>query len=134
MKGMFESRGLAYNPNPDVVPNTKAALRLGELARGHGLHDAFHDRVMAAYWTEARNVGDPEELRALATEIGLPADEVEEVLGGNSYADVVDASTAQAVRVGITGVPGFVLDRRLLVLGAQPEEVFEAAYAQLANG
>ena len=131
MQTMFESRGLAYNPNPDVVPNTKSALRLGELARGEGLHDAFHDRVMAAYWAEARNVGEPDELRALAAEVGLPGAEVEEVLAGDRYADVVEASTAQAVRVGITGVPGFVLDRRLLVLGAQPEEVFEAAFEQL---
>ncbi len=28
-------------------------------------------------------------------------------------------------------VPAFVLDERLLVLGAQPEEVFERAFAQL---
>jgi predicted DsbA family dithiol-disulfide isomerase len=29
-------------------------------------------------------------------------------------------------------VPAFLLDRRLLVLGAQPEEAFEQAVAQLA--
>ena len=40
-------------------------------------------------------------------------------------------STAQAVSIGVNGVPGFLLDRRLLVLGAQPREVFERAFAQL---
>ena len=40
-------------------------------------------------------------------------------------------STAQAQAVGVTGVPAWLLDRRLLVLGAQPEEVFEQAFAQL---
>ena len=130
---MFESRGLVYNPNPNVVPNTKTALRLGELAREHGLHAAFPDRVMDAYWVEARNVGDPEALRALAAETGLPSDDVEDVLAGERYADVVEASTRQAMQIGISGVPGFVLDRRLLVLGAQPEEVFERAFEQLAR-
>ena len=40
-------------------------------------------------------------------------------------------STAQAQSLGITGIPAFLLDRRLLVLGAQPREVFEQALAQL---
>jgi predicted DsbA family dithiol-disulfide isomerase len=43
------------------------------------------------------------------------------------------ASTSQAVSIGITGVPGFLLDRRLLVLGAQPQEVFERAFQQLSE-
>src|SRR6187399_435365 len=54
---LFEARGLEYAPHPDVVPNTRAALRLGEHARGHGLHRVFHDRVMDAYWAESRNIG-----------------------------------------------------------------------------
>ena len=129
---MFEARGLEYAPHPDVVPNTRAALRLGEHARGHGLHRAFHDRVMDAYWAESRNIGDRDELRALGLEVGLPEEEVDVLLAGNQYADVVEASTQQAASVGVTGVPAFVLDRRLLVLGAQPEAVFEQAFAQLA--
>ena len=44
------------------------------------------------------------------------------------------ASSAQAHSIGVTGVPGFVLDRRLLVLGAQPRELFEQAFAQLEDG
>jgi len=31
----------------------------------------------------------------------------------------------------VNGIPAFLLDRRLLVLGAQPFEVFEQAFAQL---
>jgi predicted DsbA family dithiol-disulfide isomerase len=129
---MFAERGLAYRPHPELVPNTRAALRLGEHARGHGLHGAFHDRVMDAYWDESRDIGDARELRELATEVGLPGEEVDVVLAGDRYGDVVDASTRQAASIGVSGVPAFVLDRRLLVLGAQPESVFERAFAHLA--
>jgi predicted DsbA family dithiol-disulfide isomerase len=87
---------------------------------------------MDAYWAEARNIGDPDELRALAADVGLPAEEVDVVLAGDRYLDVVESSTAQAVSIGVTGVPAFVLDHRLLVLGAQPDEVFDQAFAQLA--
>ena len=133
VRRMFEANGLVYNPHPEVVPNTKDALRVTELARERGLHKEVHDRLMDAYWEEGRNVGDPEELRTLAAEAGLDPEGVDEVLNGEGYAERVQASTTEAHSVGINGIPAFVLDGRLLVLGAQPREVFEQAYAQLAK-
>jgi predicted DsbA family dithiol-disulfide isomerase len=109
------------------------ALRVTELARERGLHGQVHDRLMDAYWAEARNIGDPEELRSLAVEAGLEGTEVDDVLAGDAYRERVQMLTAQAVSIGITGVPGFLLDRRLLVLGAQPREVFERAFEQLSQ-
>jgi len=130
---MFEANGLVYNPHPEVVPNTKDALRVTELARERGLHKEVHDRLMDAYWEEGRNIGNPEELRTLAVEAGLESEDVDEVLSGEEYVDRVQASTTEAHSVGINGIPAFVLDGRLLVLGAQPREVFEQAYAQLTE-
>jgi predicted DsbA family dithiol-disulfide isomerase len=131
LRERFAEEELAYNPPPEVVPNTMRALRVTELARERGLHALVHDRLMDAYWAEARDIGDPAELRALAVEAGLDAADVDEVLAGEAYRDRVLAQTAQAVSIGITGAPGFLLDRRLLVLGAQPQEVFERAFEQL---
>jgi predicted DsbA family dithiol-disulfide isomerase len=131
VRSMFEARGLAYNPHPEVVPNTLRALRVTELARERGLHQLVHDRLMAAYWDEARDIGAPDELVALAVGSGLDRSEVEHVLSGDSYRERVYASTAQAQSLGITGIPAFVLDDRLLLLGAQPHQVFEQAFEQL---
>ncbi len=131
MRASFAARGLEYNPHPDVVPNTMSALRLGELARELGRHDELHARLMDAYWAEARNLSDPDVLRELAAEVGLPEPEVTELLGSDRYRDQVEGSTRQAVSIGANAVPAFLLDRRLLVLGAQPNEVFEQAFAQL---
>jgi predicted DsbA family dithiol-disulfide isomerase len=128
---MFEQSGLAYKPPPDVVPNTLAALRLTELARDLGRHRETHDRLMDAYWAEGTNIGDLDVLRALAAELELPAEDVARVLEDDDYLDRVRASTQQAVSVGATGIPAYVLDGRLLILGAQPREVFEQALAQL---
>jgi len=131
MKRFFAERGLEYNPNPDVVPNSMSALRLTELARDRGRHGVLHDRLMEAYWTEAKDIGDSDVLRAEADAAGLPAEEVEDVLGGERYRDRVETSTREAYSMGANAVPAFVLDRRLLVLGAQADEVFEHAFAQL---
>jgi predicted DsbA family dithiol-disulfide isomerase len=131
IREMFAAAGLTYAPPPDVVPNSKTALRVTELAREQGLHEQVHDRLMDAYWSEGQNIGDAEVLRRLAVEAGLDAAEVGHVVDGDRYLDRVDASTAQAVSAGVTGVPAFVLDGRSLVLGAQPREVFEHAFGRL---
>jgi predicted DsbA family dithiol-disulfide isomerase len=86
---------------------------------------------MHAYWEEARNIGDPEVLREVAVEVGLAEDDVAAAIDDGGLADRVRTSTAQAQSLGATGVPAFVLDNRLLVLGAQPRHVFEQALAQL---
>jgi len=88
---------------------------------------------MDAYWSEATNIGDPDVLRRVAAEVGLDAEDVERVIGDPSqYLDLVEASTHQAQSIGVNGIPAFLLDRRLLVLGAQPLEVFRSAFAQLS--
>ena len=131
LRETFEQVGLAYNPPPAVVPNTMRALRVTELARDRGLHEQVYDRLMEAYWEEARDIGDPAALRELAVEAGLDGTGVDEVLAGDAYRDRVLSSTQQAHSIGINGIPAFLLDRRLLVLGAQPRDVFEQAFAQL---
>jgi predicted DsbA family dithiol-disulfide isomerase len=125
---LFRDHGLTYNP-PAHAPRSLGALRLTEHARAQDLHRPFHDRVMDAYWAEGQDIGDPEVLRTLAAEVGLEG--VEEVLASDAYADPVRRSTGQAQALGINGIPAFLLDRKLVVLGAQPREVFERAFAQL---
>jgi predicted DsbA family dithiol-disulfide isomerase len=132
LRERFAAAGLVYD-RPEIVPNTRLALRMSELAREHGLHEPFHNRLMDAYWAEARNIGDADEVRRLAAEVGLERDEVERVIAEPAaYLDVVEDSTRQANSLGINAIPAFLLDRRLIVLGAQPLAVFRQAFAQLA--
>jgi predicted DsbA family dithiol-disulfide isomerase len=109
------------------------ALRLTELARERGLHEPMHDRLMDAYWSEAQDIGDPDALRSLSAEVGLDEAEVDAVLAGDRYRDLVASSTAQAHSIGIDAIPAFLLDRRLVILGAQPREAFEQAFQRLAS-
>ena len=133
INAFFTARGLPpSNPPPDIVPRTLAALRLGELARERGMNTPFHDRLMDAYWAESLDIGNPEVLRRLSDEVGLPADDVDLVVSSERYLDVVRASTERAISIGVTGVPGFLIDGRLLVVGAHENDVFEQAFGQLA--
>jgi predicted DsbA family dithiol-disulfide isomerase len=130
-KQMVEAAGMPYNPNPDLVPNSRKALEVTELARERGLHEQVHARLMRAYWAEGENIGDEDRLLGLVEEAGLDRAEAAAALAERRYAAQVDASTAEAQRNGINAIPAFVLDGRLLVLGAQPHETFGQALQQL---
>jgi predicted DsbA family dithiol-disulfide isomerase len=131
LESAFEREGLRYNPPPEVVPNSSAALRLTELARARGRHAPTHDRLMQAYWEEGQNIGDPEVLRTLARELRL--DDAEAAITADLHGDDVARATAEAQAIGINAIPAFLLDGRLIVLGAQPDGVFEQTFDQLAR-
>jgi predicted DsbA family dithiol-disulfide isomerase len=130
LREQFAAEGLDYAPPPEVVPNTALALEVGEQARSEGLHRAYHDRVMDAYWSEGANVGERSVLSALAREVGVSEDGIALALDDRVRAAEVDAWTARAHASGVTGVPAFLLERRLLVVGAYPRETLARALEQ----
>ena len=132
LRALFERNELEFNP-PEVMPNSRAALRVTELARDRGVHEPLHDRLMDAVWRDGEDLRDDDVLRTHADAVGLERAEVDRVLVGDDYLERVSASTAQAHSLGINGIPAFLLDERLLVLGAQPRDVFEQAFAQLGS-
>lgn len=122
--------GIAYHLDRAISASTVDAHRLLHLAADRGRYDELHSLLDSAYFAQGADVGDRDVLLRLATEAGLDADEVAAVLDGDAYAAQVQADLAQAQAYGISGVPFVVLDGRLGVSGAQPEEVFASALAQ----
>ncbi|MCB0978018.1 MAG: DsbA family oxidoreductase [Acidimicrobiales bacterium] len=120
-------RGIDFRFDDAIRANTFDAHRLIHLAASHGLGRAMKDRLGAAHFTEGKAIGDPEVLRAEAAAVGLPADEVDDLLTGDARADEVAADVEAARRLGVTGVPFFVIDGRYGVSGAQPAEVLLGA-------
>ncbi len=110
--------------------NTFDAHRLIHLAAETGRGDAAKERLLHAYFTEGRAIGDPETLATLAIEVGLDGAQVRHVLASDAYADAVRADEDQARAYGINGVPFFVLDGKFGISGAQPAEVFSQALTQ----
>lgn len=104
--------------------NTFDAHRLLHLAAEQGLAGAVKERFLRGYFTDGAPIGDPAALARLAVEAGLPAADVDDVLGGDRYADAVRADEAKARAYGATAVPFFVIDETYGIAGAQAPEVF----------
>lgn len=130
MTATAASEGLDFRFDLARPGNTFDAHRLLHLAGDHCLQDALKERLDRATFTEGSPSSDHAALRALATEIGLPAGEVDAVLGSDQYAEAVRADEAQAQSYAISGVPFFVLGGRYGVSGAQPQDVLLTALEQ----
>jgi predicted DsbA family dithiol-disulfide isomerase len=121
MTELAAQEGLEYHFERAHGGNTFDAHRLVHHAAANGQQDEAMERLMRAYFTEGVAIGDRDALTGLATELGLELPE------GDEYADAVRADEELAQRIGIQGVPYFVLDRRYGVSGAQPAELLVQA-------
>lgn len=121
---MAKEVGLDYNFDKSVVANSFDAHRLIQFAKTKGKGDAAEERLFKAYFTEGKNTADHAVLTQLGTEIGLDAEAVRTMLAGTMYGSEVQNDIAEGEKLGLTGVPFFVVDRKYGVSGAQQPETF----------
>lgn len=104
-------------------PNTLDAHRLIYRAQSLGLGEAWVEALFAAHFLHGRHIGDRATLAEIASEIGDDPAQVRDFLRGDAGRDEVRALAEQAQRMGVSGVPFLIFDRRLAVTGAQTPEV-----------
>lgn len=114
------------------INNTFDAHRLLHWAGPEGRQRELKHALLRAYFTDGRDVSDHDTLVDIAGSVGLPAERARAILGSGEYADEVRADEQYFQQAGIHAVPAVILDRKHLVSGGQPVEVFEQALRQVA--
>src|SRR5262249_10302350 len=126
-----EGEGLAFNFDRMArTPNTFDSHRVAWLAGQRGVQDAVVEALFRAYFTDGRDLSDVAMLAASAVEGGLDAAEVNDLLAGNRGAAEVREWEQKGQRLGISGVPFFVINGEVALSGAQPPDMFRAAIEQ----
>lgn len=102
------------------VPNTLPLHQVMQLAETRG-HDqsAIAEDLMSGFFEHGRNIGDRNELIDIVRRHGLNADDVDKAIDDDRIRQLVLTREAQVRSSGLAGVPGFLVNRRLLVVGAQ---------------
>jgi len=111
-------------------PNTLDAHRLIRWAGDAGLQDTMVQSLFQAYFEEGRDIGDRAVLALIAERAGLEADAILQRLETDDDVENIRIEIAEAGRIGVTGVPFFILAQKLAVSGAQPAEVLVDAIRQ----
>lgn len=107
------------------MPSSLDAHRLVRFASREGLAEAMVDVLFHAHFAEGADLGDDVVLVGLAGRVGLDAVLVRRFLDSGAEADAVHAENLRAHRLGINGVPCFVMGGRHAIAGAQEPEVLE---------
>jgi predicted DsbA family dithiol-disulfide isomerase len=113
----FDAHRLLFWAGVEGMPGTQRALKRALLKAYHG---------------DGRNISSPDVLLELASEAGLPVERAREVLATGAFAEEVRQAERFWQDVGIHSVPAVIIDRKHLISGGQPSEVFEQALRQIA--
>ena len=126
--------GIAFNFDRMArTPNTLDAHRIIWLAGERGVQDAVVEALFLAYFTDGRDLSDRVTLAEIAAEAGLDRVEVDELLARDGGLDIVRSGEEQARRLGVSGVPFFVVNGRVALSGAQPPELFLQTFEQAGD-
>lgn len=114
-----------YRHSANLGRQSVASALAAECAAEQGKFWEYHDKLFS-------NAGSPlaftdGKLRGYANELRLKSRDFNQCLDSGKYRGKVEGETDVAAYLGARGTPAFLLNGQLLV-GAQPIEVFEAAF------
>ena len=105
------------------VPSTLNAHRLMQYCEQQGSDaSALADAILTAFFTDGRDIGDPEVLADIAAAQVADRKAVLQALEDERMRSIVRSQEAQVRQSGVTGVPDFLINKRLFVVGAQPTD------------
>jgi predicted DsbA family dithiol-disulfide isomerase len=116
---------------PPVQPRSRLAHEAAKWAGRAGRFADYNAAVFRAFFERGEDINSPDVLTRLAGGLGLDAGALRESLAGGDLTAEVLEDEAEAARLSISGVPAFVADRRLMLVGLQPAGAFREAFARL---
>ncbi|WP_420961774.1 DsbA family oxidoreductase [Brucella sp. IR073] len=120
----------------EVMPNTLDAHRVIQWASqaGPGTQDLVVGKLFSFYFEQGLNIGDHEVLVDAASACGMDGQIVASLLSTDADRESVKQEIETAHRIGVRGVPCFIIEQKYALMGAQTAEVLADAIAQAADG
>ncbi|HEX4891013.1 MAG TPA: DsbA family oxidoreductase [Alphaproteobacteria bacterium] len=128
--------GIEFNfSNIARMPNTLDAHRLIRWSHSAGRQPELVEIMFRRYFTQGDDISDHAVLLDIAREAGMDTDIIANLLAGNADMDLILQEDATARRIGIQGVPSYVIANKYLLVGAQEPELLvralDTAYAEI---
>lgn len=130
--GAEEGIAFAFERMPRT-PNTFASHRVVRFAAREGRQDEIVEALFRAVFMNGRDIGDFETLVDVGAECGIDPVALAEHLAGAEDADLLRAEEERSRRMGVTGVPFFIIGGRYAVTGAQDPAVLRGVLDRVAE-
>lgn len=132
-----EEDGIAFDFSAIArMPNTLDAHRVIYWAAQdeNGVQDALVGELFSRFFEQGQDIGKAEILVEAAAAAGMKARVVEKLLTTDIDRDTIQQDITGAHYIGVRGVPCFIVDKKFVVMGAQPIELLADAIQQTADG
>lgn len=123
LQQLMSDAGLPYGDRTHTY-NSRLAQELGKWADSQEGGEAIHDALYKAYFADAVNISDIDELVKIAESVGLDPVQARRVIEKREFESAVDEDWQRSRETGVTGVPTFYAND-LVVVGCQPYETLE---------
>ena len=112
-------------------PNTLDSHRLVKWAGTAGVQLDAVELLFKRYFEEGADIGQHEVLIEVATDIGMDADLVRELLATDTDRKHIENEDHMAREMGVTGVPCFLFENKFSVVGAQDVETLTKVFTRV---
>jgi predicted DsbA family dithiol-disulfide isomerase len=121
---MGKSAGINFNFDKlERIPNTLDAHRLMKLAETEEISTSdLAEKLLRGFFESGLDIADRDVLIDIGSDSGLSPTEITEMLDDDLSRRVVLSQEAQVRQSGVTGVPDFLINKRLFAIGAQSSE------------
>lgn len=126
-----EGSGVIMNHDIAKPANTFDGHRVFQYAEEQGKGTEFFKRFYAAHFTEGEIISDTDSIVRMSEEVGLDGGAVRDIVENGKNTDKVEQDIAQAQKLGVQGVPFFLVNDKYSISGAQPVELFQQALNQI---
>ena len=116
----------------EFAPNTLDAHRLIHWASGSEADEQTKlvTRLFEVYFVEGGDIGNRKTLLDVAKGLGMNVPLVDQLLGEDRDVEAIKEQVAVAGKMGITGVPCFIIENKYAVMGAQKPDALVEAFQQ----
>jgi predicted DsbA family dithiol-disulfide isomerase len=129
-----KKEGIEFNfDSIEVTPNSFNSHRLLALAYKQNIQEEVLDDLFQAYFIRGEDIGNPNTLLNIAVSHSINEDEFKKYLSDQENIEPLANEEIQARKMGINSVPTFIVNKQIVVNGAQTSENFELIFQKLTN-
>ncbi|MBA4122530.1 MAG: DsbA family protein [Acidobacteria bacterium] len=107
---------------PPLQPRSRLAHEAAHWTRTQGKFEAMNAAIFRAFFERGENVGEIEVLVSLASKLDLEIDSLRRALESREFEKSIITDEREAEKLGLSGVPAFVANRKFALSGVQPFE------------
>jgi predicted DsbA family dithiol-disulfide isomerase len=116
-----------------ISPNTRDAHRIIQFAKQASKQPEVKEAFMKAYFEQGVDLSKKENLVSIAVNAGLSKQVVEALLSTNEGLAEIEHTEHELQKLGISGVPFYIINKKYGVSGAQASETFIKTFEDLGK-